>query len=253
MNRPEHSTKSIPRAMVATDGFARGSQLYRRHLEHGEEPTEFDLLGRRWTLLPGVFAPTQTPITGLFTSWLPYPAGGTFLEMGSGTGVTAVTAALRGCTVTALDISQDAVENTRLNAIRHGVGDRVEARQSDLFDAVSADERYDVIYWNSNFALPPPDFTVDDDLQRAFFDPGYEDHRRFVAAASDHLTERGKLLLGFSDIGSWPKLYAACDAAGRMARIVRAARPKLELPVEFQLVDLSTAIDPRSRRIRSTG
>jgi methylase of polypeptide subunit release factors len=226
------------------DGFARGSQLYRRHLEHSEEPSEFELLGRRWTLLPEVFAPTQTPVTRIFTSWLPYPVGGTFLEMGSGAGVTAVTAALRGCQVTALDIARAAVENTRMNAIRHGVADRVEARHSDLFAALAADERYDVIYWNSNFALPPPDFVISDELQHAFFDPGYAAHRRFIAEAGRHLSEPGRLLLGFSDIGSWPALLAACDAAGRVAKVIRTAPPTRDVPVEFQLVELLPADNP---------
>ena len=89
-------------------------------------PTEFRLLDRDWTLLDGVFSPVRTPVTGLFSQWLPYPAGGTFLEMGSGAGVTAVLAALAGCrSVTALDISAAAVENTRRNAERHGVAGRV--------------------------------------------------------------------------------------------------------------------------------
>ena len=104
-----------------------------------DRQTEFALVGRRWTLLPGVFAPTYTPVTELFTAWIPYPVGGTLLEMGSGTGVTAVSAALAGCRrVTALDISAAAVENTRRNVERHGVADRVDVRQSDLFDALSA-------------------------------------------------------------------------------------------------------------------
>ena len=145
----------LPRA-DAERGFARGQQLFRRHLDDLGRQTEFELLGRRWTLLPDVFAPTYTPVTELFTAWIPYPVGGTLLEMGSGTGVTAVSAALVGCRrVTALDISSAAVENTRRNVERHGVADRVDVRHSDLFDALSAGERFDVIYWNSNFVEAP--------------------------------------------------------------------------------------------------
>jgi len=91
-------------------GFARGQQLFSKHVVDRGRQTEFELLGRCWTLLPDVFAPTYTPVTELFTTWIPYPVGGTLLEMGSGTGVTAVSAALAGCLrVTALDISAAAV------------------------------------------------------------------------------------------------------------------------------------------------
>ena len=222
---------------MRADGFARGRQLHRRH--QADAPEEFDLLGRRWTLLPEVFAPVHTPVTELFTSWLPFPAGGRFLEMGSGAGVTAVTAALAGCTVVALDISAAAVENTRLNALRHGAG--VDVRQSDLFDALRPDETFDLIYWNSNFALAPSDFEPQSDLEHAFFDAGYATHRRFLAEAGDHLSAGGRVLLGFSDLGSWPELRAGCRAAGLEAEVVRAQRRQLEVAIEFQLVEVHTA------------
>jgi release factor glutamine methyltransferase len=223
-------------------GFARGQQLFRRHLDDLDRQTEFELAGRRWTLLPGVFAPTYTPVTELFTAWIPYPVGGTLLEMGSGTGLTAVTAALDGCRrVTALDISSAAVENTRRNVERHGVADRVDVRQSDLFDSLSAEERFDLIYWNSNFVEAPQDFVNASDLHHAFFDPGYETHRRYLMQAPHHLTERGRLLLGFSDLGSWEELRAACSAAGLTAEILCAQRCQLETSIEFQLVELRPA------------
>lgn len=223
-------------------GFARGQQLFRRHLADRDPQAEFELLDRRWTLLNGVFAPIHTPVTELFTRWLPYPVAGSLLEMGSGTGVTAVSAALAGCRrVTALDISPAAVENTRLNAQRHGVAEHVDVRHSDLFDSLSDSERFDVIYWNSNFAEAPEDFVNETDLHHAFFDPGYETHRRYLVEAPRHLTDRGRLLLGFSDLGSWQRLRAACDAAGLVAEILHAERRQLEASIEFQLVELRPA------------
>jgi release factor glutamine methyltransferase len=223
-------------------GFARGQQLFRRHLDDRGERTEFELVGRCWTLLPDVFAPTYTPVTELFTTWIPYPVGGTLLEMGSGTGVTAVSAALAGCRrVTALDISSAAVENTRRNVERHAVMDRVDVRQSDLFDALSAGERFDLIYWNSNFVEAPQDFVNASDLHHAFFDPGYETHRRYLLQAPRHLREGGRLLLGFSDLGNWEQLQTACDAAGLTTEVLRAKRCQLETSIEFQLMELRPA------------
>jgi release factor glutamine methyltransferase len=225
-------------------GVARATWLYERHLEDAAPRTEFELLGRRWTALSGVFSPAHTPVTELFTSWLPYRSGSSFLEMGSGTGVTAVTAALAGCQVTALDINRAAVANTRLNAVRHGVGDRVDARHSDVFDGLAPGERFDLIYWNSNFVLMAPDFVPDSELQRAFYDAGYEAHRRFVTQAAGHLNGAGRVLLGFSDLGSWDELRAACTAAGLVPEVVRAQRRQLDVPVGVQLVELC----PRARR-----
>ncbi|MGD0064048.1 MAG: methyltransferase [Streptosporangiaceae bacterium] len=217
----------------------RGSALYHRHLDAEVRPDRFSLLGDEWELLEGVFAPSFTPVTELFTSWLPYPVGGSFLEVGSGAGVTAVTAARSGCaSVTALDIGAAAVENTRRNAVRHGVADRVRVLRSDLFDALDPDERFDLIYWNSNFVETSADSVNSTDLHHAFFDPGYQTHGRYLREAPAHLTEGGRLLLGFADLGNMPKLTALCAGQGLTIEVFRAERRDLEIPVEFLLLEL---------------
>lgn len=222
---------------METRSSDRAFALYNRHLDAG--PDRFSLLGEEWELLAGVFAPTFTPVTELFTSWLPYPVGGSFLEVGSGTGVTAVTAARSGCaSVTALDIGAAAVENTRRNAIRHGVADRVRVLRSDLFDALGPDERFDLIFWNSNFVEMSADFVNSTDLHHAFFDPGYQTHGRYLREAPAHLTERGRLLLGFADLGNTPKLTALAEEEGLTIEVLRAERRQLEIPIEFVLLEL---------------
>ncbi|MCX5206812.1 methyltransferase [Streptomyces sp. NBC_00237] len=225
-------------------GFARGSDLLRRHQQDDRRAAEFTLLDRTWTLLDGVFSPTYTPVTELFSSWLPYPQGGSFLEMGSGAGVTAVIAAQSGCrSVTALDISAAAVENTRRNIERHEVGDSARVLHSDLFSALEPDERFDLIFWNSNFAEAPDDFVNETDLHHAFFDPRYDAHRRFARDAPGHLAEGGRLLLGFSSIGNSALLASVCAEAGLAVDVLRTERrtPDPDTTLEFQLLELRPA------------
>ncbi len=226
-------------------GFERAQRLLVEHQGRGREE-DVTVLGREWIVLPDVFSPALTPVTALFTSWLPCPLGGTFLEIGCGAGVTAVTMAVRGCTrVWATDISPVAVENAQLNAIRHGVVDRMRFAASDLFSSLSSDVRFDVVYWNSNFVLPPPDFRNESALHHALFDPGYRAHQRFVTGVASRLAAGGRAFLGFSSLGSWPDLQSAC-ADARVEPVVFRRRA-LVLPdgtsVEFQLVELVTAGD----------
>src|SRR5438105_9367730 len=134
------------------NSMARAEYLMRRNAEDRTRPCRFSLLDREWTLLDDVFSPALTPVTELFTAWIPYPKGGRFLEMGCGAGVTAVVAALSGCReVTAVDIGASAVQNTRVNAAQHGVADRMRVLHGDLFDPLDPGDRYDMIFWNSNF------------------------------------------------------------------------------------------------------
>jgi release factor glutamine methyltransferase len=220
-------------------GLERGRELLRRHKQTGDQAYTFTVLDREWVAFPGVFSPVHTPATGLFTTWLPYPVGGTFLEMGSGVGVTAVWAALRGCRrVYALDINQRAVENTRANARRHGVSDRLTAVRSDLFDALPRSSTFDAIFWNSNFIETGADFQIDDPLLHAFFDPGYATHRRFLEAAPAYLNPGGRLFLGFSDVGNQVLLRQLCQERGMDSVLLQSRTQELHMRVQFQLLEI---------------
>ncbi|MBY4722228.1 MULTISPECIES: methyltransferase [Burkholderia] len=158
--------------------------------------------GRNFAVHAGVFPPTHFQSTGIFTRHLPYRRGGSFLEIGCGAGVTSVVAALSGCArVVAADISEAAVRNTQENVRSHGVADRVSARHGDLFDVLEPGERFDQIYWNSNFVFVPEDYVFEQPIMQAFCDAGYLAHRRFLREASRHLTPDGELLIGFSSLG----------------------------------------------------
>jgi methylase of polypeptide subunit release factors len=195
--------------------MAAGAALTHRHGAVEGRPNEFAMLGRSWTLLPRVFAPVHTASTELFSRWLPFPVGGSFLEIGSGAGVTAVTAALAGCArVTAVDITSAAVANTTANAVRHGVSDRVRVLKSDLFDALNPAERYDVIYWNSNVIDAPPEFEYLDELQWAFFDRDYAAHTRFLDEGPKLLAPGGRIFLGFNTLGNKPRLRVIASGLG---------------------------------------
>lgn len=177
------------------------------------EDRVFTLAGRQWHQLAGVVGSEYNVSTALFAQWLPLEGARSMLEMGSGCGVASVTAALTGCPeVVAVDINPSAVESSRLNAERHGVGDRVTCVRSDLFSAIDPDARFDLAFWNSPF--------IDDDVAREdsddffidhFFDPGYALHERFCAELPRHLTERGRAFLGFSSA------MGDVDEVGRIA------------------------------------
>ncbi|OII61250.1 ribosomal protein L11 methyltransferase [Streptomyces sp. CC53] len=194
----------------------------------------FSLLGREWELLPDVFPPYTDPGPGLFASWVPYVEGARFLEMGCGAGVASVVAALRGCgRVVALDVNPAAVENTRRNAVRHGVADRVTAATSDLFDALDPGEGFDTVFWNAPFIEAPEARPYGGDIERAVFDPGYGLQRRFFRGAAARLADGGRVYLGTSDAMGNPRktLRAAADAGftGRRYRSESVALPAADL------------------------
>ncbi|MEV7678094.1 methyltransferase domain-containing protein [Streptomyces sp. NPDC088341] len=188
------------------------------------------MAGREWDPLDGVFAPPFSATTGVAMEILGldgdgrprFRRHGSFLEVGPGTGVIAVSAALAGCVrVVATDISVAAVKNTGMNAERHRVGDRVRAAQGDLFSALDAGERFDTVYWHSNFVLGPADHRYETVHEAAYVDPGYEAHRRYLAEAPLLLTEGGSALLQFSDRGDLGRLRDLAAGCGRELDVLR--------------------------------
>lgn len=70
------------------------------------------------------------------------------MDMGCGTGVLGIVAALRGAaSVDAVDMDEWSVENTAYNASLNGVGDKVSAREGTS-DGLDADEEYDILIAN---------------------------------------------------------------------------------------------------------
>jgi release factor glutamine methyltransferase len=105
--------------------------------------------------LPGVFQPRSD-------TWMLIDAvrreqlrpGARVLDLCTGSGAVAVAAALRGASVTAVDVSRRALLSVQLNARLNGV--RVRARRGNLFDAVPG-ERFDLVVAN------PPYLPADGD------------------------------------------------------------------------------------------
>ena len=95
---------------------------------------------------PGVFAPRGAS----FLAWRYLYAEGIgahqrCLDVGAGTGILGVQLALNGAAhVHAIDVDERAVANTRENAFRNGVSDRMSVARVDLYPWVP-EERYEVI------------------------------------------------------------------------------------------------------------
>ncbi|MEU1090730.1 class I SAM-dependent methyltransferase [Streptomyces sp. NPDC005576] len=216
--------------MKVVQDYRRSLERSRQALEQKDRPASFRLCGREWDLLPEVFAPVYSPTTAFSMELMGLadpaasPRTGSLLEIGCGTGVIAVASALSGCTsVVATDINEAAVRNTAMNAVRHGVQERVRSVRSDLFAGLAADERFDTVFWHSNYVLAPESYQYKTMHERGYVDPGYATHRRYLAEAPHRLTPEGIALLHFSGRGDLVTLTRIADACDRTLRVVRSA------------------------------
>lgn len=177
---------------------------------------------------PGVFSPLSD--TWQLSRQLqaePAVKGGSVLDLCTGSGALAVTAALAGAArVTAVDASLASVLTTRVNARLNGV--QVRARCGDLFEPVDG-ERFDVIVSNPPYVPSGAAAPVASEPAEGF-DAG-EDGRelldRICARVADHLNPGGVVLLVQSSICGEEKTLRALRAGGLEAEVTERRRGPL--------------------------
>jgi release factor glutamine methyltransferase len=131
------------------------------------------------------------------------PETGRVLDLCTGSGCVAVTLALERpqMTVDAVDISKDACEVAAANAARHGVTDRVNVIDGDLFDPLPEGARYDIITSNPPYVADADMDALQEEVRHeprlalAGGPDGLDVIRRIVEQAPTYLVPRGWLLL----------------------------------------------------------
>ena len=135
--------------------------------------------------------------------WVPDPGTvGSALDLCTGSGCLAIAAALAfpDASVDGIDISRDALAVAQVNLGAYGLNDRVRLVRSDLFAKVEG-RRYDVIVSNPPYVDAPSMRTLPEEyrheprLALAGGADGLAIVRQIIAAAPEHLTEGGILVV----------------------------------------------------------
>ncbi|MCL5995393.1 MAG: methyltransferase domain-containing protein [Chloroflexi bacterium] len=125
------------------------------------------------------------------------PPGCSVLDMGTGTGLSAISAAQWARRVLAVDINTAAVHCAQANVLHHGLAARVEVRQGNLFSVLGS-ERFDVVLFNPPYLRGTPASP----FEQAFFSNDIAE--RFASGLSNHLSPGGYALLLLSSQGDTP-------------------------------------------------
>lgn len=166
------------------------------------------------------------------------------LDVGTGSGCIAISLAVNcpNAEITAIDLSESALDIARQNAEKHEVSSRIRFLQGDLFAPLGADKPFDLIASNPPYIASAEIETLSADVRlhepRSALDggpDGLDVIRRLVAAAPQHLVPQGKLLIEISGEqadavtqllaanGHYDDIAVLKDLA-KQPRVVRAAR-----------------------------
>ncbi len=141
-----------------------------------------------------VYEPAED--TFLLARNLSVKKGEKVLDMGTGCGILAVLAAEKAGQVVAVDVNPHAVACGTKNATFHGVETKVDVRLGNLFEAVRADERFDLILFNAPY-LPVEQGEGESWVEKAW--AGGKSGRavidRFIEGVQTFLAQNGRILL----------------------------------------------------------
>ncbi|HEX6497253.1 MAG TPA: peptide chain release factor N(5)-glutamine methyltransferase [Acidobacteriaceae bacterium] len=186
------------------------------------EPVQYitgtqEFYGRSFAVTPAVLIPRPETEHLVEAVLAIRPEPRHILDIGTGSGILAVTLALDlpHSAVTATDVSADAIAVAQQNAQRLGAGDRIRFRESDLFACLRERDRFDCIVSNPPYVatsevLEPQVREYEPATALYAGEDGLAVYRRLIPEAHGRLGHHGHLLL---EIG-----HGQRDAVGAMLR-----------------------------------
>lgn len=187
-----------------------------------------------------VYSPDQFSDTTYFSKELPKIVGKkSLLEIGTGTGAIGIFCALNEANVTLTDINPDAVKTAQENAKAQNLD--VPVKESDMYDALSIDEKFDYIFWShpyNNWDEP-----VEDMLMCSGLDHNYNSLRKYIKGAKNHLTPNGKLLLGTGNSADIETIVAIAHENNYSVTILKASKMPLAFGDEARIINMIFQFD----------
>ncbi len=149
--------------------------------------------GAQISVCDGVYEPREDSY--LLADAVEEHARGRVLDLGTGSGIQGITAAMKGCDVTFSDINGKALECAHSNATRNGVDGKF--AESDMFGSIHG--KFDTIIFNPPYLPSRDKASVDLDGGKG----GRELIDRFIASYKEHLEDGGIALLLESSLNGY--------------------------------------------------
>lgn len=219
------------------------SSAFKNLERNASENTNYktEVLGLNFYANKHVFSPKYFKSTEMLNANLPFRKNESFLEIGSGVGVTSVLAAKQfNNKVVAIDINPHAVKLTQMNADYHQVSDKIDAREGSVFSPLTKMEKFDTIYWDIPYVWSKEtDLQKLSMLQRSVSDPGYMNIDRFLSQARGHLNPNGRILVGFGSNGDYERFASLAQKHHfKLNKLYEGYNPYRE-GITYQLFELA--------------
>ena len=142
------------------------------------------------------------------------------LDMGTGCGILAITAAKKASEVVAIDINPYAIRCAKENSALNNVRSKIVFVRGDLFAPLNEKAKFDVVLFNAPY-LPADDGEADSWLGRAWAGgaTGRALIDRFLPEARKHLKPAGRILMMQSTLANVEKTLTRFEECGMKASV----------------------------------
>ncbi|MDL2231571.1 methyltransferase [Porphyromonadaceae bacterium OttesenSCG-928-L07] len=172
-----------------------------QEIENTTIKREVNILNRKFIQYANVFPVDKFEDTEFFSKAITVSPNEDFLEIGIGTGITSVLAAINGANVIGVDINSEAVLNSIENARLHNVENQTSFLTSDVFSNIEKN-KFDTIYWNVPFCYS--EIKELSNIQNSVFSFQYKSLENFIIDFPKYLKPNGRVLIGFSNFWGIP-------------------------------------------------
>jgi len=156
----------------------------------------------------------------------------TVLDMGTGSGILAITAGHAARKVIAVDINPVAVRCARENIERHKLDSTVSVLKGDLFSPLPSGSAFDIILFSPPYLEGKPK----DNLGLALYDPDKSLIRRFFQEAQNYLKPEGYVQMAYSSIAEPERVLRIADELGWSYHILAERKGLFETFVIWKLI-----------------
>ena len=199
---------------MAAQNQKRGKEAASARLGAGPASASFEAgtIGLELSVPSSVYTPSDDTEMLAQAALENVPVRSSVLEIGTGSGAVILSLAKSGkkfSKMVAVDVEKDAVETAKSNAKKNKI-DFVQFVQSDLFDSLPANSKFDFILFNPPY-LPTAEIDKVAGSLNSALDGGPDGLRvvrRFLAEAGGHLRPNGHVLLIISSLQPKEKLEA---------------------------------------------
>ncbi len=194
-------------------------------------PHKVCISGRSYEISENVFNPKYYFTSGFMAKHVMVTPEDTVLDMGTGSGIQAITAGHSGSKVIAVDINPEAVRFAQRNVKVNGLEHIVSVIEGDLFNSLSPRDKFSVIL----FTPPYLEGTPKTHFEKALYDSDKELVSRFFREAKEHLSHGGYVQMVYSSIAGTEQAVSIAAQLGWNHSIIARAKTYTEEFIIYRL------------------